>query len=216
MVDVWLRLLRSLTPKVRPCTYFGFRPRLLAGSVFLVPRTRARIHRSRTTAFAALTAAIAILVAAPGTANAANPPDGSATAGSGNGAPVAAQRAAAPAAAASCTNTTATCIPDGSYSVPFFTSGTAICAFQATINWGDGQTQSVSFQSGSPPTVTHKYPADTPKVYTVSITGSASPISPPNATCTFTPTPTSSRCRARPCPQLYRATATACPAAAPS
>lgn len=82
-----------------------------------------------------------------------------------------------------CTNPSATCIPDGNYTITFFKTGTA-CTANATITWGDGSTptQVQDFQDGQQ--VSHQY--TDPGVYTISLTGSAS-SSDPEVTCTFVP-----------------------------
>jgi hypothetical protein len=76
------------------------------------------------------------------------------------------------------------CLPDGVLTVTFSVSGdTSGCVFNATVHWGDGVITNVAnIVDGQ--TMTHTYAAA--GLYTVHITGSATPTS-PDALCTYNP-----------------------------
>ncbi len=84
---------------------------------------------------------------------------------------------------AECLDPGAICSPTGFFSVTFTTSGTALCAWDYQVNWGDSSFSVGSFTT-TPPTETHQYLA--PGLYTVQVTGSGVAIDPPDAACNFT------------------------------
>ena len=76
------------------------------------------------------------------------------------------------------------CVPTGVLTVTFSVSGdTSGCVFNAMVHWGDGVITNVAnIVDGQ--TMTHTYAAA--GLYTVHITGSATPTS-PDASCTYNP-----------------------------
>jgi PKD repeat protein len=80
--------------------------------------------------------------------------------------------------AADCTGAGA-CLPDGLLNYSLTSYGTG-CTFSATVDWGDGTSESFSYASPNSVNAQHQYTQ--PGIYTVSLTGTAS-----GENCTYTP-----------------------------
>ena len=92
-------------------------------------------------------------------------------------------KAAVPADDASCVTPGAICAPGGEFSVTYTVTGTGDCSWTASIDWGDGTTDTVDYGSAGF-TEDHQYAKS--GLYDVSVTGSGA-SSDPDTTCTFYP-----------------------------